>query len=66
MRLCQLILRVRERVQLRRLLGEQHDEGEKDALQRAPALIGGKEHARILAELRLSRHFACSRLRTER
>jgi hypothetical protein len=32
MRLRQLILRVRERMQLSRLLGEQHDKREKQAL----------------------------------
>lgn len=41
-RLRQFVLRVRQRVQLRRLLGEQHNNGEKQALQRAPALVEKK------------------------
>ena len=52
MRLRQLILRMRQRMQLRRLLGEQHDKGEKQALQRASALIEKNQHGWI-ADLEL-------------
>ena len=47
-RLRQFVLRVRERVQLRRLLREQHDNGEKQALQRASALGEKNRHGAIL------------------
>lgn len=50
-RLRQLILRMRQRVQLHHLLGEQHHNGEKQALQRASALIEEMRHRRILVQL---------------
>ena len=50
-RLRQLILRVRERVQLRRLLGEQHHNGQQQALQRARTLIEENRHMAILVYL---------------
>lgn len=51
MRLRQLILRMRERMQLRRLLGEQHHCGQQQALQHARALIEEKRHIAILVYL---------------
>ena len=59
-RLRQLILCMPERMQLRRLLGEQQHQRQKQALQRARALIEDKRHRAILdhpAEMRyLTRH----------
>ena len=51
MRLRQLILCVRQRVQLRHLLGEQHREGKQQAFQRARALIEENRHMTILFQL---------------
>jgi hypothetical protein len=55
-RLRQLILCMPERMQLRRLLAEQHHKGEKYAVQRASSPIMEKRHGRILAELDLLRY----------
>jgi hypothetical protein len=57
-RLRQLILCVRERMQLRRLLGEQHHNGEQQALQRACAPIENNWHKAILVHLGGIRYFA--------
>ena len=46
--LRQLIFGMRERMQLRRLLGEQHHNGEQQALQRASASIEDNRHMAIL------------------
>ena len=47
-RLRQLILCVRQRVQLRRLLRKQNDNGEKQALQRARSRIEDRRHTAIV------------------
>ena len=49
--LRQFVLRMCQRMQLRRLLRKQHHKGEKHTLQRAPALIDEKRHGRMLVEL---------------
>ena len=46
--LRQLILRMRERVQLRRLLDEEHHYGQQQAFQRARAVIEYVRHIAIL------------------
>ena len=50
-RLRQLVFGMPQGMQLRRLLGEQHHEGEQQVFQRARALDWEKRHGAILIQL---------------